>query len=83
MKPSLSITIGKLKPSKDTSKKHGLSLGEESESEPMEDGDDVGLQAGADELLAAIASKDSAAVAEAFKVMFQLCESQPHSEYDE
>jgi hypothetical protein len=43
-------------------------------------GDDMGLEAGAHDLIKAIHSADAPAVVEAFRNMFSIMEGQPHEE---
>ena len=52
------------------------------ESEVKED-NSVGIEASMESLLKAIESKDAKAMVSAFKNAFQLCDSQPHEEYEE
>lgn len=48
----------------------------------MEGEEDQGLMACAEDLIRAIHAKDAQAVAGAFKAAFELCETQPHDEYN-
>jgi hypothetical protein len=45
-----------------------------------EDEENMGLVVAAEDLLAAIASKDANAVAEALRAAFQMCDMEPHVE---
>lgn len=45
-----------------------------------EQGENIGLEAAAEDLLRAVASKDVKAVAEALQAAFDVCDSAPHVE---
>lgn len=47
-----------------------------------EGNENAGLEACAEDLIRAVHAKDAEAVARAFKDAFELCETQPHDEYD-
>ncbi len=54
--------------------------GAEMESEESPGGDDMGLDAAAQELIDAVDAKDTAGVASALRNAFAILESQPHEE---
>lgn len=61
-------------------KPEGPEDGPEMESEESPDGDDMGLEAAAQELIDAVSAQDSAGVASALRNSFAILESSPHEE---
>ena len=57
-----------------------MAEGPEMESEESPDGDDMGLEAAAQELIDAVSAQDSAGVASALRNSFAILESSPHEE---
>lgn len=65
---------------KNKRKETGVIVQQRSPDMPEQESDDNGLEAAAQDILSAISSNDSKALAMAIKAAFEICDSEPHVE---